>query len=111
MADPRRVPAGRLEEFVAEAFQAVGVPPDDAASIAQLMTRIDLRGLDGHGAFHLPQYIQRIRAGGINVTPNIRVARETDSTALIDGDDAVGHLAVRKAVEIAMDKASKRGVA
>jgi len=111
MADQRRVAAARLEEFVAQAFQAVGVPVGDSDSIAQLMTRIDLRGLDGHGVFRLPQYIQRIRAGGINVAPNIRIARETDSSALIDGANAVGHLAVREAVRVAMDQASRRGVA
>ncbi len=108
---PRRIAAGRLEDFVAQAFRAVGVPPDDAKTIAHLMTRIDLRGLDGHGVFRLPQYIQRIKAGGINVEPKIRIARETESTALIDGDNAVGHLAVREAVRVAMDKAGKGGVA
>ena len=109
-AEPCRIAAGQLEAFVAQAFQAVGVPLDDADSIAQLMTRIDLRGLDGHGVFRLPQYIQRIRAGGINVEPKIRIVRESESTALIDGDNAVGHLAVREAVRVAMDKAEKRGV-
>jgi L-2-hydroxycarboxylate dehydrogenase (NAD+) len=110
-SEPRLIAAGRLEEFVAEAFQAVGVPAGDAGTVAQLMTRIDLRGLDGHGVFRLPQYIQRIKAGGINVEPNIRIARETESTALIDGDNAVGHLAVQEAVRVAMVKAEKSGVA
>jgi len=87
--EPRLIAAGRLEEFVGRAFQAGGIPPDDVGSIAQLMTGIDLRGLDGHGVFRLTQYIQRIKAGGINVEPNIRIARETDSTALIDGDNAL----------------------
>ncbi len=109
--EPRRIAAGRLEEFIAHAFRAVGVPPDDAKTIAHLMTRIDLRGLDGHGVFRLPQYVRRIKAGGINVEPEIRIARETESTALIDGDNAVGHLAVQEAVRVAMDKAGKCGVA
>ena len=36
----------------------------------------DLQGSDGHGVIRLPQYVKRIRAGGINVTPNIRVVQE-----------------------------------
>ena len=44
-AESHNVPAVRLEEFISESFQAVGVPKDDANSVAQLMTRIDLRGL------------------------------------------------------------------
>jgi LDH2 family malate/lactate/ureidoglycolate dehydrogenase len=111
MTSPRHIPSERLEEFIAAAFQAVGIPPDDAHTIADLMTRIDLRGLDGHGIFRLPPSIQRIKAGGINVNANFKIARETDSTALIDGDNGVGHLAVNKAVRVAMDKAEKCGVA
>jgi len=105
------IPAERLEQFIADAFRAVGIPTDDAATIAQLMTGIDLRGLDGHGIFRLPPTIQRIKAGGINVKPTITVKQETPSTAIIDGDNAVGHLAVNKAVQVAMDKAEQCGVA
>ena len=105
------IPAERLEQFIADAFRAVGIPTDDAATIAQVMTDIDLRGLDGHGIFRLPPTIQRIKAGGINVKPTITVKQETPSTAIIDGDNAVGHLAVNKAVQVAMDKAEQCGVA
>lgn len=111
MTSPHLIPAERLRSFIAEAFEAVDIPPGDAATIADLMTNIDLRGLDGHGIFRLAPTIQRIKAGGINLNPTLTVARETPSTALIDGDNAVGHLAVRKAVEVAMDKAGKNGVA
>lgn len=105
------IPAERLESFAAEAFEAAGLPTDDARTAANIMTRISLRGLDGHGIFRLPQYIERIRAGGINPNPDIRIAQETAATALIDGDNAIGHLAVNKAAQAAMDKAADNGVA
>ncbi len=104
-------PAADLRSFAARAFQAVGVPADQADTIAKLMTDIDLRGADGHGIFRLPQYIWRIRAGGINVSPNIRVVRETAAAALVDGDNCVGHLAVEKAARLAIDKSETSGVA
>jgi LDH2 family malate/lactate/ureidoglycolate dehydrogenase len=105
-----RFPAGRLESFIASAYSAVGFAAADCATIARLMTAIDLRGLDGHGIFRLQQYIRRIQAGGMNVDANIHVAKETDSTALIDGDNGEGHLVVNQAVQVAMDKAEKCGV-
>ncbi len=111
MKPPLRISAKRLEGFVASAYTTVGVAPGDAATIARLMTGIDLRGLDSHGVFRLPQYIRRIQAGGMNVDADIRIARETDSTALIDGDNADGHLVVIEAARVAMDKAEKCGVA
>jgi len=110
MTGPRRFPAADLRAFISRAFQAVGVPPDDADTIARLMTEIDLRGGDGHGIFRLAQYIRRIRAGGINVSPDIRVVRESPATAIVDGDNCVGHLAVHRAAQIAMDKAAACGI-
>ena len=46
------------------------------------MADADLQGSDGHGVSRLPQYARRIKAGGFNVRPNIRVVREQASTAL-----------------------------
>ena len=96
--------------FIARALAAVGLPGDDAAAVAELMIAADLRGADGHGIFRLPQYVRRIRAGGVNVRPNIRTVMEADATALVDGDNGMGHLVMRHAAELAIAKAKKCGV-
>lgn len=75
------------------------------------MARADLIGQDGHGVFRLPQYIKRIKAGGINVAPNIKVLEERTATAVVDGDNALGHIVMSYATELAMEKASSTGVA
>ena len=36
---------------------------------AELMTRADVNGSEGHGIFRLPQYIRRIKGGAVNVRP------------------------------------------
>lgn len=102
--------AAPLEAFVARVLVATGMPAGYAAEVAQLMVRADLRGADGHGVFRLPQYVRRIRAGGINLLPDIRVVRETAATALVDGDNAMGHLVMRFAARVAMDKTERQGV-
>ena len=43
--------------------------------------------------------------------PNIRIVEERASTALVDGDNAMGHLVMRLAAEIAIARADKAGVA
>ena len=108
---PTRVPAARLQTFMAEAFQKVGLPAEDAASVAELMVRADLNGSDSHGVFRLASYVRRIRAGGTNTRPNIRIVEERDGTALVDGDNGMGHLVMRFAAETAIAKAKKTGVA
>jgi len=107
----RRVAASELEAFATRAFVRVGLPREDAIEVARLMVRADLRGADGHGIFRLPQYVRRIRAGGINVRPRIGVLTETEAMALVDGDNAMGHLVMRFAARLAMDKAGRQGVA
>ena len=100
-----------LTEFIARALTSVGLPAADARVVAQLMAEADARGADGHGVFRLPQYVKRIRSGGINVRPNIRIIQEHPATALLDGDNAMGHLVMSRAAEIAIEKAKTAGVA
>ena len=107
----RRFRSSHLEAFVARALTAVGLPTVDAEQVARLMILADLRGSDGHGIFRLPQYVRRIRAGGMNVRPNIRVTRETEATALVDGDNGMGHLVMQFAAKVAIEKAQHLGVA
>ena len=108
---PRIIPHPDLERFIDSAFVACGLPPADAAIVAGLMTLADLRGSDGHGVFRLAQYVKRIKAGGINVTPNIRIVSERKAQALVDGDNGMGHLVVARAAEIAIAKAKETGIA
>ena len=106
-----RVDARELRAFVAGAFERVGMPAASAATVAELMVEADLQGADGHGVFRLPQYLRRIQAGGVNLKPDIRVERERAAMALVDGDNAQGHLAMKFAAELAIRKARSAGTA
>lgn len=106
----RRFKSSDLEAFVGRALTAVGLPVSDAEQVARLMILADLRGSDGHGIFRLPQYVRRIRAGGMNVQPNIRAVQETVATALVDGDNGMGHLVMQFAAQVAIKKAERVGI-
>jgi LDH2 family malate/lactate/ureidoglycolate dehydrogenase len=106
-----RFPADILRTFTRKAFQQVGVPEQDAQSIAELMIQADLQGSDGHGIFRLPQYIRRIKAGGVNPRPAIRVERSRAAMALVNGDNGMGHLAMKFAAGLAIEKARTAGSA
>ena len=110
-AEALRVPAERLRNFAALAFERVGVPADDARTIAHLMIEADLQGSDGHGIFRLPQYVRRLKAGGVNPRPQIRIERERTAMAVVNGDNAQGHLAMKFAAELAIRKAKSAGSA
>jgi len=98
------------EQFISSALQAEKVPASDANIIASLMVQSDLVGADGHGIFRLPAYLKRIRAGGVNLHPNIHIEREQGATALINGDNALGHLVMNRAVDLAIEKVKQHSV-
>lgn len=107
----RTVNADRLRGFIAAALVACDMEVGNAARMADLMAKADLGGKDGHGVFRLPQYIGRIRAGGMAVNPDIAVISERPATALLDGGNGPGHLVMSRAAEMAMQKARTTGVA
>jgi L-2-hydroxycarboxylate dehydrogenase (NAD+) len=108
--DVPRVAAAALAAFVRRAFEAAGLPSVDADILAGLMVEADLRGSDTHGVIRLPLYLRRLKAGGVNPRPNIRVVQERPATALVDGDNGMGHLVMRFAAMTAIEKAKRAGV-
>ena len=104
------VEIAKLIEFITRALAAAGIPPDDAGQVAALMAEADARGGDAHGVFRLPQYVKQIQSGAVNPRPDIRIVSSKAGTALVDGDDALGHLVMKRATELAIEKASQCGV-
>ena len=104
------VPIATLVEFISRALAAAGIPPEDASQVAALMAEADARGGDAHGVFRLPQYVKQIQSGAVNPRPNIQVVSSHAGTALVDGDNALGHLVMKRATELAIEKARQCGV-
>src|SRR5882724_3472269 len=106
-----RVPASAISGLIADALGTVGLPAADAAKVAELMTEADLTGADAHGVFRLPQYVRRLKGGGVNARPDIRVERTAPATAIVDGDNGMGHLVMARAAETAVTLAREAGFA
>src|SRR3954451_11751027 len=105
-----RVPIPAIRSLIEDALTAAGLPRKDAAICAKLMGEADLTGADAHGVFRLPQYVRRLKAGGFNPKPNITVTRSAPATALVDGDNAMGHLVMSCAADTAIALARETGV-
>ncbi|MGF1593536.1 MAG: Ldh family oxidoreductase [Kiloniellaceae bacterium] len=104
------VAAADLEALLVRVFETLGVPGADARTVAGLMVEADLLGYETHGVFRLRQYVNRLRDGGCNPAPKVTVLTETAATALVDGDDGLGHLALKAACDLAMSKARAAGI-
>lgn len=106
-----RIPVAQVRRFMTTALERLGLPAADAATVAGLMAEAEVQGSDGHGVIRLVPYARRIRAGGINLKPDIRVEKERAGMALLDGDNGMGHLVMKQAAEMAIGKARRCGVA
>ena len=105
-----RVAVGAVRSLIADAMLKSGLPAADAGKVAELMLEADLTGADAHGVFRLPQYVMRLKIGGLNPRPTIKVERTAPATALVDGDNGMGHLVVARAAETAIELARENGV-
>src|SRR3984957_16031153 len=112
MADENfaKIPARAIRSMIADCFVAAGLPGEDAARCAALMSEADLTGADGHGIFRLAQYVRRLKARGFNAKPNITVTRTAPATAVVDGDNGMGHLVMTRAANEAIAIARETGV-
>jgi len=106
-----RIAVEAVRGLIGDAMRKVGVPEAGAAKIAELMVEADLVGADAHGVFRLSQYIQRLKLGSTNPRPSITVERTAPATALVHGDNGMGHLVVARAADTAVELARECGVA
>jgi LDH2 family malate/lactate/ureidoglycolate dehydrogenase len=95
---------------MADAFRACGLAEADAAIVADAMLEADLTGSDAHGVFRLAGYVRQLKRGPFNPRAKIEVVERGPATALIDGDNAMGHLVMTKAANLAVELARASGV-
>jgi hydroxycarboxylate dehydrogenase B len=105
------IPAADLERLSADIFAARGVPRADAAWIATLLVRANLRGHDSHGVIRVPQYCAALAAGQLNATPKIALVVDTPSVAVLDGDFGFGQVVARRGTELAVERGRAQGLA
>jgi LDH2 family malate/lactate/ureidoglycolate dehydrogenase len=93
-----------LRRFCAGVLVSLDVPADQAVAIAANLIEADLQGIASHGVVRFPIYVERLRAGVVNPRPNVRIIRETNTTAVVDGDNGMGQWVAMRAMQVAIDK-------
>jgi LDH2 family malate/lactate/ureidoglycolate dehydrogenase len=105
------VPAKAIREQLVSVFRAWGMSDAHADTTAEMMVETDLRGVDSHGISMLPSYDKEFRAGRLNMRPVFKTVREMPAIALLDADRSLGHPVSVHAMNLAVDKCLKAGVA
>src|SRR4030088_1645129 len=101
-----------LKSFVSTVLEKVGVDPEDAAIVADVLVAADMRGIESHGVARLESYyVSRIRAGQLAAQPVIETVRETPTSVLVDAGNGLGHPAGKRTMERVLQKAAQTGAA
>lgn len=106
-----RVEHESLKRYVSEVLHALNVPWNHAEIVADVLVVADLMGIESHGVQRLRRYTTGIKNGAIRPMTEIKVVRETPTTFLIDGGGGLGQVVSYEAMEMAVRKAEKMGVA
>ena len=94
-----------LEAFTGRVFEGAGFPAQQAGLIGRLIVQANLCGHDSHGVRQIPRYLQRIDKGEIVPGATVEIVRESPTTAVLDGNRTLGHVAAARAMELAIAKA------
>jgi len=108
-----RFSATELQRFTAAVFQALGVPPADAALGAEVLVDADLAGIESHGIAHLPWhpgYAPGLQQGIVNPNPVVAVLRDSPVASTWDGDGGLGVVVAAKAMDACIKKAEATGI-
>lgn len=88
-----------------------GIPEKDAKIVGDVLIQADKLGFDSHGVNRLKSiYLDRIKTGIVHPVTNFKIVKEGPTTAVIDGQNGMGHVISYNAMRMAIDKAKKYGM-
>ena len=107
----KRYSVSSIERFCTDAFEKFGFSHDDAARITDVLLLADLYGIKSHGTQRLVRYHKSIEKGCVVVDAKPEIVFETPVSAVVDGHSGMGQLISIFAMNTAIEKAKKVGMA
>ena len=111
MSDRIHIPHDVLEKAAHAVFRANGSPEGEARLIASQLVQASLGGHDSHGILRVHHYMNQLREGLIRPGAQPEIIRDNGATALVSGNGGYGQVAANYAMEQAVARAGRHGVA
>lgn len=106
-----RVNEEKLHELIKTKINKAGLKEDHAEVVADCLVYSDSRGYHSHGAVRVEYYSERIAKGGMNVNPKFEFNKTGPCSGVYEGDNGVGFVIAKNAMNEAIDMAKENGVA
>lgn len=102
--------AEELEQLATTALRNAGASAAQAGATARALVQADLAGLPSHGVSRVPMYAAHLQRNRVNGNAQPVVARQTQSTTLIDAQSGFAFPACAQAVSAAIASAREYGI-
>jgi len=100
----------KLKDLVVNKLVKAGLLKDHAKTVADVLVHADLRGVSSHGVLRTEHYVKRLSEGGLNPNPEFNIKNTGPSSAIFDGDDGIGHVIAKEAMDYAIEMARTNGI-
>lgn len=100
-----------LLDFATRALRSVGTREADALDMAGQILRSELAGHESHGLRRLAEYVHRARDGHAHPASSGSIESDTGTVVRIDGEAGFGHVVMRHATRVAIERARQHGIA
>lgn len=102
--------ADALNAFVTKVLEAIGVDHLDARYMAGIIIASELAGHPSCGLRQLPDYVLRWQQGKATTHLRPQVEKDSGSVLVIDGQGCFGHVVMRMATALAVERAQLHGI-
>ena len=101
--------AAQLATLAADVFHAAGATPEESRTVGEALAEANLEGHDSHGVVRVPEYVGWMEEKLINIGVHMKVVKETEAFAVLDGDWGWGQVVAKEAMEHGIQKALRSG--
>ena len=105
------IKAKALEAFVADIFVAAGSSQEESSRIGRYLVSANLSGHDSHGVIRVQPYVGLLRAGRTTTGKSIKVTKDAGALITVDGQEGLGQVVCKQAIDLAIGRAREHGVA
>ncbi|GGC84584.1 putative oxidoreductase YjmC [Thalassobacillus devorans] len=100
----------KLKSLVIKKLKEAKVNEEHAKVVAEVLVHADLRGVSSHGVLRTEHYVKRLGEGGMNPNPEFHTEQKGSSAILFDGDNGMGHVITREAMDHAIQLSKDNGI-
>ena len=105
------IAADPLHRLVQTTFEHAGTTAEEARLVADHLVEANLMGHDSHGVIRVQPYVNLLRAGTTTTGKGIRITKDAGALLTVDGQEGLGQVVCKQAIDVAIERAREHGVA